>query len=72
MTSQGESSPSAPSEPTEPVRALIATSETPKRMPAAVPSMTPWCSCEPSFGERTSTAPTASSADSKATMAASE
>ena len=62
----------APSEPTEPVSALIATSETPKRMPAAVPSITPWCSCEPSFGERTSTVPTTSRADSNATIAASE
>ena len=34
----------APAPPTVPVRALIATSETPKRMPAAAPSSTPWCS----------------------------
>jgi hypothetical protein len=40
VTSQGESSPAIPS-PTAPVSALMATSETPNRIPAAVPSITP-------------------------------
>ena len=61
-----------PSSPTEVVSALIATSETPKRIPAAVPSMTPWCSCESSFFESTRKVPSASSADSKAIMPAIE
>ena len=50
----------------------MATSETPKRIPAAVPSMTPWCSCEPSFFDSTRKVPSASSADSKAIMPAIE
>jgi hypothetical protein len=41
VISQGDSSPVRPSLPTDPVSALMATSETPKRMPAAVPSITP-------------------------------
>ena len=41
VKSQGDEQPSTPAEPTVPVRALMATSETPNRMPAAVPSITP-------------------------------
>ena len=42
VKSQGDGArPSTPAEPTVPVRALMATSETPNRMPAAVPSITP-------------------------------
>jgi hypothetical protein len=46
----------------------MATSDTPKRIPAAVPSITPWCSCESSFFDSTRNVPSASRADSKATM----
>ena len=58
-----------PSLPMLPVRALMATSETPNRIPAAAPMSTPWCSCEgPNLGESTSRQPTASSPASKAIM----
>ena len=51
----------------------MATSETPKSMPAAVPSSTPWCSCEaPNLGESTRRQPIVSSPASKATMPATE
>ena len=40
--SQGERMIAGEPSPTTPVSALIATSETPKRTPAAAPSMTPW------------------------------
>ncbi len=72
VASHGEISPATPMSPTAPVSALIATSETPKRMPAAMPSMTPWCSCEPSLGDSTRNVPSASRADSNAIMPASE
>ena len=42
VNSQGDERPARPPEPTTPVRALIATSETPKRRPDARPSRTPW------------------------------
>jgi hypothetical protein len=54
------------------VSALIATSETPNKIPAAVPSITPWCWCEPSRGERTRNVPMKRRADSKAIMPAVE
>jgi hypothetical protein len=50
----------------------MATSETPNRMPAAVPSITPWCSCEPSFFDSTRNVPSISSADSNTIIPASE
>ena len=49
-----------------PVMALMATSETPKRMPAAVPMSTPWCSWwAPKRGEKTSSMPMPSRPASK-------
>ena len=56
-----------------PVSALMATSETPNRTPAAPPSMTPWWwSGAPKRGPVISSAPIASIAASKAIMPASE
>ena len=47
-----------PSWPTRPVSALTATLQTPKRMPAAAASMTPWCSAgTPTRGPRMSRPP---------------
>ena len=73
VRSHGESStPSSPSVPPAVVSALIVTSETPKRIPAAVPSITPWCSWLSSFFDSTRKVPSASSADSKTIIAARE
>ena len=56
-----------------PVSALIATSETPKRMPAAAPSMTPWCSSgAPTRGPMISRPPRPNRPASKAIIAATE
>ena len=62
-----------PSVPTSPVTALMAMSETPKRMPAAAPSMTPWWwSGAPMRLPMTSRPPTATMPASKAIMPATE
>jgi hypothetical protein len=74
VTIHGEARPpTRPVAATPSVSALIATSETPKRIPAARPSSAPACSWWPlKRGAKTSRAPTASSDASKAIIAATE
>ena len=72
-SSHGVSNPAIPWLPTSPDIALIAMSETPNRMPAAAPSMKPWCSRgAPIRGPAISSVPPTTSAASNAIIPGTE